>query len=626
MFGKAPTRRTNIYLFDSPELFRRYSNQDEVWARGYYRHGRNEIILTRRTVGQRMLEDAVRARLTGVTPEPVELGPSPEDLDVNETLLHELTHHFMDLHDRDLPPWANEGLAEIVGRARMEGGRLVLGAPQRVLLANLQQGSVPLRLRYLIELENDEFYHGASPYAESWALAAFLHAGAGRTEDLEGFLDTLEAVGRRADLEALEAEWRAWIRATPVTDGMEAELVSSDSVAVREALQSLTLLLAMDAIAEGECARLAAMALSHPRDDALISLRELIQALEREGIRSPELISAADALLEHAHGSIRASAATYLAKETKDAPERLRRFRRLLGDPDSRVRAAVVPGVFHARQDEDRTHLVVLTRDPSPRVRAIALQSLDLWDAEAAVFEAALEDPEWEVNIHAAVALLRRGAAKGRDHLLRLASDRETGPRLFTAAAIPRCPLETARDLWERLSKDAHAMVRAMAHRRWAERGNAERRDALTRACADAVDEVRAAALDALAEERDPELDGLVVGLLADPSAWIRTRAAKVAGKWRIEAAREGLRRMLDEKPLAARHEAAVALAAMGDRSGIPTLIDELEADDWCDQRRAILALARITGQTLDFHWAASEDRREEAIERWKLWWKHNRH
>ncbi|MEK7867229.1 MAG: hypothetical protein AAB434_11145, partial [Planctomycetota bacterium] len=50
LFGRAPSKRTNVYLFDSTELFTDYSNQEEVWARGYYRHARNEIILTRRTV------------------------------------------------------------------------------------------------------------------------------------------------------------------------------------------------------------------------------------------------------------------------------------------------------------------------------------------------------------------------------------------------------------------------------------------------------------------------------------------------------------------------------------------------------------------------------------------------
>ena len=621
LFGRAPSKRTNVYLFDSTELFTDYSNQEEVWARGYYRHARNEIILTRRTVGQEMLEDAVRAKLAGLTPEPVDLDPNPEDLDVKETLLHELTHHFMDLHEKELPPWANEGLAEVVGRARMEGGRLVLGAPQRISLANLQQGTVPLRLRHLMELEDDEFYAGASPYAEAWALTAFLHGKATRTEDLGGFLGALDAAGKRTDVDALEGEWRAWIRSTPATDGIEAEMSSPDPLAVREALQALSLLLTMGAVPEADRARLGALALAHPRDDALASLRELIQTLDREGITSPELVAAADALLAHADGSIRAATAEYLGERAKDSPERLRRFRELLADPEPRVRAAVVPALFHARQEMDRGHLAVMTKDPSPRVRALALQSLDLWDAEAEAFEEALHDPEWEVRLHAAVALARRGKAEGREHVARLAGDRDTGPRLFVAASIAHLPEDQARDLWERLRKDAHATVRAMAHRRWSERGEALRKEALVRALADATDEVRVAALDMLAEERVAELDDAVVAMLSDKSAWVRTRAARMAGKWKLEGAREGLARLLEEDATVVRHEAAVALAALGDRSGYPALIDELDSDDWVDQRRAIVALGRLTGQTLDFHWAASEDRRDEAVERWEEWW-----
>ncbi|GEM_PF-5928556 len=622
LFGRAPSKRTNVYLFDSTELFTDYSNQEEVWARGYYRHARNEIILTRRTVGQEMLEDAVRSKLAGLTPEPIDLDPNPEDLDVKETLLHELTHHFMDLHEKELPPWANEGLAEVVGRARLEGGRLVLGAPQRISLANLQAGTVPLRLRDLLELEDDEFYEGASPYAEAWALAAFLHGKAGRTEDLGGVLGTLDAVKRRSDLDTLETEWRAWIRATPTTDGIEAELASPDPLAVREAIQALSLLLTMGAIPEADRARLCALALSHPREDATASLRELIQALDREGITSPELLAAADALLLNADGSIRAAAAAYVADRVKDSPERLRVFRTLLADPEPRVRAAVIPGLFEARQEIDRGHLAVMTKDPSPRVRSLALQSLDLWDAEAAVFEEALHDPEWEVQLHAAIALSRRARADGREHVARLAGDRDTGPRLFVAASIAHLPMEQARELWERLGKDAHPTVRSMAQRRWAERGTAERKEALGKALADASDEARVAALDMLVEERVPELDGVVVSMLFDKSAWVRTRAARMSGQWKLEAAREGLVRLLDEDPTVLRHEAAVALAAIGDRSGYPVLIDELDSDDWVDQRRGIVALAKLTGQTLDFHWAAPEDRRDEAVERWEEWWK----
>lgn len=393
-------------------------------------------------------------------------------------------------------------------------------------------------------------------------------------------------------------------------------------MAAREALQSLSILLTMEAVTEGDRARLAALALSHPRGDAAASLRELIQVLDREGITSPELVTAADALLQDADGSLRAAAAAYVSGRAKDSPERLRVFRTLLADPEPRVRAAVLPGLFEARQEIDRGHLAVMTKDPSPRVRALALQSLDLWDAEAKVFEEALHDPEWEVQLHAAIALARRGSAEGSEHVSRLAGDRDTGPRLFAAASIGRLPADQAQALWERLAKDPHPTVRSMACRRWAERGAAERREGLGRALADASDEARVAALDMLAEERVPELDGVVVQMLSDKSAWVRTRAARLAGKWKLEAAREGLARLLDEDPIVARHEAAMALAAMGDRSGYPVLIDELDSDDWADQRRGIVALARLTGQTLDFHWAAPEDRRDEAVERWEAWWK----
>ena len=620
-----PKGRTNVYLFESTDLFAEYSDRREIWARGYYRHARNEIILARRTVGQAMMEEALRTRLAGLTPEAIDLEPNPEALDVDETLQHELTHHFMDVAGADLGAWANEGLAEVVGRARMVGGRLVLGAPQRVSLANLQaaeRDGVTLRLPHLLELSDDEFYKGASPYPESWAFVEFLRGKAGGAEDLRGFLKTLEQVNKRKDLDALEAEWRAWVRATPATDGIEAELTSSDVEVARAGLQALSLLLTMGAVPEADRARLGTLALAHPCAGALASLRELMQVLDREQITSPDLEAAADALLDQADGPLRAAAATCLQEEVKGSPQRLARFRALLVDPEARVRAAAIAGLLAAQQDVDRAHIAALARDPSPRVRALVMRSLDAWGTDDATFEAAMSDPEWEVQLCAAIALWRRGKAEGRERALRLAEDKETAPRLFAAAALQHCPPDGAAELWDRLSKDLHSTVRAMAQRRWAARGEAERREALLRGLTDGADEVRIASLELLGERRVPDLEVTLVGRLCDPSAWVRMRAARLAGEWKLEAARAALATLLEDDSSQVRHEAAVALAAMGDRSGVPVLIDELGADEWGDQRRGILALRKLAGQSFDFHWSAPEDRRAESIGRWRAWWR----
>jgi hypothetical protein len=56
------------------------------------------------------------------------------------------------------------------------------------------------------------------------------------------------------------------------------------------------------------------------------------------------------------------------------------------------------------------------------------------------------------------------------------------------------------------------------------------------------------------------------------------------------------------------------------DRSVIPHLIDDLENDDPAVRFYAIEGLYRLTGRTLDYHYYDGEQRRAEAVQRWRQW------
>lgn len=69
------------------------------------------------------------------------------------------------------------------------------------------------------------------------------------------------------------------------------------------------------------------------------------------------------------------------------------------------------------------------------------------------------------------------------------------------------------------------------------------------------------------------------------------------------------------------RIEAMLETAARGDRSKIPELIGELDSDDSAVRFTAIRTLERLTGQTLGYDFAGTEQERREATDRWVAWW-----
>ena len=70
-----------------------------------------------------------------------------------------------------------------------------------------------------------------------------------------------------------------------------------------------------------------------------------------------------------------------------------------------------------------------------------------------------------------------------------------------------------------------------------------------------------------------------------------------------------------------ARLRAIRQAAATGDQSAVPGLIGLLESDDPAERLLAIRSLEKITGQTLGYDHAAGREERQEAVQRWALWY-----
>jgi hypothetical protein len=68
------------------------------------------------------------------------------------------------------------------------------------------------------------------------------------------------------------------------------------------------------------------------------------------------------------------------------------------------------------------------------------------------------------------------------------------------------------------------------------------------------------------------------------------------------------------------RYEAATAMLRMGDRRGLPTMIDGLEDADPLVRGRAILVLKARTGNTMGYEAQGRTDDRQAAVARWRAW------
>ena len=95
-----------------------------------------------------------------------------------EPVYHEYVHYLTRRAASQLPLWLVEGLAEFYGNTRIDGSRVMVGAPSSSNLAVLKQEH-PLPLRTLFAVNaSSPYYHEENKtsifYAQSWVLTHFL--------------------------------------------------------------------------------------------------------------------------------------------------------------------------------------------------------------------------------------------------------------------------------------------------------------------------------------------------------------------------------------------------------------------------------------------------------------------
>lgn len=103
--------------------------------------------------------------------------------------------------------------------------------------------------------------------------------------------------------------------------------------------------------------------------------------------------------------------------------------------------------------------------------------------------------------------------------------------------------------------------------------------------------------------ERVPVMAAFVLGRIGDPRAL------------------DALAQATTSADSSLRYEAATAMVRMGDRRGLPVLIDGLEERDPLVRARAILVLADHTGGTKGYKADDRPDERAAATARWRAWY-----
>ncbi len=95
-----------------------------------------------------------------------------------ETVYHEYVHYLTRRSMSELPLWLVEGLAEFYGNTRIQGDRVIVGAPSSSNIIVLRQNRLlPLGTLFAVNASSP-FYHEKNKtsifYAESWVLTHFL--------------------------------------------------------------------------------------------------------------------------------------------------------------------------------------------------------------------------------------------------------------------------------------------------------------------------------------------------------------------------------------------------------------------------------------------------------------------
>lgn len=152
--GRSPTvseEPTHIIAFQSEREFRPYS--PIAGANAYYQHARYDYIV-----------------MQDLTPASYPIA------------IHEYTHLYLAHRGFNLPPWLNEGLADVYSTLQSRGSQLVIGAPVLARMAEIHSGRPLLDLHLVTTVDRQSrYYNQPGPmsqfYAESWAVAHMLFLG-----------------------------------------------------------------------------------------------------------------------------------------------------------------------------------------------------------------------------------------------------------------------------------------------------------------------------------------------------------------------------------------------------------------------------------------------------------------
>ncbi len=165
-------------------------------------------------------------------------GDRPVEL-LERTLRHEGFHQFKEIYFPNMPPWANEGLAEVFEAAVVLEDGIVLGEVPAEWLRTVRDaaaagGLPPLAELFEVDAERWQDHvnagRGAVPYAQAWSVVHFLVFGEERRylPSFERFLVLMnrglswrsafqQAMGLR-DLGPMGERWRAYVAGLEPTD------------------------------------------------------------------------------------------------------------------------------------------------------------------------------------------------------------------------------------------------------------------------------------------------------------------------------------------------------------------------------------------------------------------------
>ena len=121
--------------------------------------------------------------------------------------------------------------------------------------------------------------------------------------------------------------------------------------------------------------------------------------------------------------------------------------------------------------------------------------------------------------------------------------------------------------------------------------------------------------------DKGPEKMHYYVEHIDDPDPYVRYKVLLTLKAMRDDATLPHLRTRLDDPDVDVRVNAFDAMAELGAREAIPTLIEALGDDQHRIRRVAQNSLHMITGKTLDYDSNSGPEERTEAIARWEAWW-----